>query len=361
MKINITPYIDTETADYTNSTTSYATKSDADFNTQLTAAKKAITALSVDTVLSGDKKAAFEAAAVLSRSGRTDLQAIGNVMADYADSSDSMSGSEAATAILQATGYTTTTTSESTGTSDSDTSSTGSTENTSVSDTDSSNTASTGSTTASGTDASSATSSANTGVSGTDTSSSASAETGISGTDNSSAASTESTTASDSDNSSTASESATASDSANPSAVTSSGSANLISSTAKNLTCSTELESYFLEAAEKYQVDINLLKAIAKTESNFDPSATSSSGAMGVMQLMPFVAEELGISDAYDAHDNIMGGASVIASHLEKYDGDLSLALAAYNAGSGAVDRCGGIPTSAANYVKKVLGFYAEA
>lgn len=360
MKINITPYIDTETADYANSTTSYATKSDADFNTQLTAAKKAITALSVDTVLSGDKKAAFEAAAVLSRSGRTDLQAIGNVMADYADSSDSMSGSEAATAILQATGYTTTTTSESTGTSDSDTSSTGSTENTSVSDTDSSNTASTGSTTASGTDASSATSSANTGVSGTDTSSSA-AETGISGTDNSSAASTESTTASDSDNSSTASESATASDSANPSAVTSSGSANLISSTAKNLTCSTELESYFLEAAEKYQVDINLLKAIAKTESNFDPSATSSSGAMGVMQLMPFVAEELGISDAYDAHDNIMGGASVIASHLEKYDGDLSLALAAYNAGSGAVDRCGGIPTSAANYVKKVLGFYAEA
>lgn len=360
MKINITPYIDTETADYANSTTSYATKSDADFNTQLTAAKKAITALSVDTVLSGDKKAAFEAAAVLSRSGRTDLQAIGNVMADYADSSDSMSGSEAATAILQAAGYTTTTTSESTGTSDSDTSSTGSTENTSVSDTDSSNTASTGSTTASGTDASSATSSANTGVSGTDTSSSA-AETDVFGTDNSSAASTESTTASDSANSSTDSESATASDSANPSAVTSNGSANLVSSTAKNLTCSTELESYFLEAAEKYQVDINLLKAIAKTESNFDPSATSSSGAMGVMQLMPFVAEELGISDAYDAHDNIMGGASVIASHLEKYDGDLSLALAAYNAGSGAVDRCGGIPTSAANYVKKVLGFYAEA
>ena len=98
-------------------------------------------------------------------------------------------------------------------------------------------------------------------------------------------------------------------------------------------------------------MDINLLKAIAKTESSFNPSATSSAGAMGVMQLMPFVAEELGIEDAYDAHDNIMGGASVIASHLEKYDGNLSLALAAYNAGSGAVDRAGGVPSYASKYV----------
>jgi len=65
-------------------------------------------------------------------------------------------------------------------------------------------------------------------------------------------------------------------------------------------------------------VDINLLKAIAKAESGFDPSATSSAGAMGIMQLMPSTASSLGISDAYNAHDNIMGGAQVIAQNLKQ-------------------------------------------
>jgi soluble lytic murein transglycosylase-like protein len=125
-------------------------------------------------------------------------------------------------------------------------------------------------------------------------------------------------------------------------------------------TKTTSLDSYFEEAAETYNVDVKLLKAIAKAESNFDASATSSAGAMGIMQLMPSTAKSLGISDAYDAHDNIMGGAKVISQLLEKYDGDKSLALAAYNAGSGNVDKYGGIPpfTETQNYVKKVLSYY---
>ena len=135
------------------------------------------------------------------------------------------------------------------------------------------------------------------------------------------------------------------------------------SSSSGGISCPDELESYFQEASAKYDVDINLLKAIAKAESGFDASATSSAGAMGIMQLMPATAKALGISDAYDAHDNIMGGAQVIAQNLKKYNGDISLALAAYNAGSGNVDKYGGIPpfTETQNYVKKVLEYYNNA
>jgi hypothetical protein len=129
------------------------------------------------------------------------------------------------------------------------------------------------------------------------------------------------------------------------------------------LKCSSTLQKYFEEAAEKYNVDVNLLKAIAKAESNFDASATSSAGAMGIMQLMPSTAKSLGISDAYDACDNIMGGAKIISQYLKKYNGDTSLALAAYNAGGGNVDKYGGIPpfSETKSYVKKVLNYYKNA
>ena len=130
-----------------------------------------------------------------------------------------------------------------------------------------------------------------------------------------------------------------------------------------SLGCPSELEPYFKEASEKYNVDINLLKAIAKAESNFNPNAVSSAGALGVMQLMPSTASSLGISNAYNARENIMGGAQVIASNLKKYNGDISLALAAYNAGSGNVDKYGGIPPfkETQNYVKKVMNYYKNA
>jgi soluble lytic murein transglycosylase-like protein len=129
------------------------------------------------------------------------------------------------------------------------------------------------------------------------------------------------------------------------------------------LKCSSTLQKYFEEAAEKYNVDVNLLKAMAKVESNFDASATSSAGAMGIMQLMPSTAKGLGISDAYDAYDNIMGGAKIISQYLKKYSGDTSLALAAYNAGGGNVDKYGGIPpfSETKSYVKKVLSYYNAA
>lgn len=119
------------------------------------------------------------------------------------------------------------------------------------------------------------------------------------------------------------------------------------------------LEQYFNEAASTYNVSVDLLKAVAKAESDFNPNCTSSAGAMGVMQLMPSTAATLGVADPYDAKQNIMGGAKLLSQLLNKYNGDTSLALAAYNAGSGSVDKYGGIPPyqETQNYVKKILGY----
>lgn len=115
----------------------------------------------------------------------------------------------------------------------------------------------------------------------------------------------------------------------------------------------------FKEASATYGVDINLLMAMAKQESDFNPNAVSHSGAMGVMQLMPFTAEAMGVENPFDPYQNIMGGAKYIADKLAMYGGDVSLALAAYNAGSGAVAKYGGIPPyeETQNYVTKILGY----
>jgi membrane-bound lytic murein transglycosylase B len=156
-----------------------------------------------------------------------------------------------------------------------------------------------------------------------------------------------STVSTDSSTTEVSSESSTAS-----TAGTSSGSCDLV--------ISEELEEIFAEAAETYGVDEKLLKSVAKVESNFNASAVSSAGAVGIMQLMPATAAELGVSDSYDARENIFGGAKYLSQLLSKYDGDTSLALAAYNAGSARVDQYGGIPpyTETQNYVTKVLGYY---
>lgn len=129
--------------------------------------------------------------------------------------------------------------------------------------------------------------------------------------------------------------------------------------TASSANCPDNLNMVFEEAASVYGVSANLLKAIAKAESNFQSNAVSHAGAVGIMQLMPGTAASLGVSNSYDPRENIMGGAKLISQLLSKYNGNVSLALAAYNAGSGNVDKYGGIPpfTETQNYVKKVLSY----
>lgn len=129
---------------------------------------------------------------------------------------------------------------------------------------------------------------------------------------------------------------------------------------ASGLSCSAQLDAIFDEAAAKYGVDAKFLKAIAKCESDFSTECTSRSGAMGIMQLMPQTATSLGVTNAYDPYQNIMGGARYISEKLAQYNGDKSLALAAYNAGSGNVAKYGGIPPfkETQNYVAKVMAYY---
>lgn len=119
----------------------------------------------------------------------------------------------------------------------------------------------------------------------------------------------------------------------------------------------TDYESCFQAASEAYQVPVNLLKAVAKVESDFTPTAVSHCGAQGVMQLMPATARYLGVNDAFDPAQNIMGGAKYIRMMLDRFNGDVSKALAAYNAGPGSVEKCGGVPSYAQAYVNKVLGY----
>ena len=122
------------------------------------------------------------------------------------------------------------------------------------------------------------------------------------------------------------------------------------------------LNDIFESAAKRYDVPVELLKAIGKQESNFNAKAVSRCGAQGVMQLMPATAKSLGVTDSFDAEQNIMGGAKYISGLLKKYDGDTKLALAAYNAGSGNVAKYDGIPPfkETQNYVKKVMGYYQQ-
>lgn len=119
------------------------------------------------------------------------------------------------------------------------------------------------------------------------------------------------------------------------------------------------LDEIFDKAAKEYKVPVELLKAIGRAESDFNPNAVSRCGAQGVMQLMPATAKSLGVIDSFDAEQNIMGGSKYITGLLKKYDGDVKLALAAYNAGSGNVAKYGGIPPfeETQNYVKKVINY----
>ena len=116
------------------------------------------------------------------------------------------------------------------------------------------------------------------------------------------------------------------------------------------------------DASQRYGVDFSLIKAIIRAESCFDHLAISRKGARGLMQIMPQNFKTLDIQDPFDPHQNIMGGARYFRSLLDRYQGELGLTLAAYNAGPTAVDRYRRIPPYAEtqDYVEKVLRFYEQ-
>lgn len=138
-------------------------------------------------------------------------------------------------------------------------------------------------------------------------------------------------------------------------------SSSIFSQTLQNEMRETSMDSIFEEAAERYDVPVSLLRAVAKAESGFNANAVSKSGAMGVMQLMPATAKSLGVTDPFDAKQNIMGGAKYLKENLDRFQ-NVELALAAYNAGPGSVQKYGGIPPykETQNYVKKVVGYMGD-
>ena len=120
------------------------------------------------------------------------------------------------------------------------------------------------------------------------------------------------------------------------------------------------IEAAIESCSSQYGVDPQLVRAVIKQESGFQPFALSTSGAMGLMQLMPGTAAGLGVTDAYNIEQNIKGGTQYLCYQLKAFDGDLRLALAAYNAGPNAVRKYSGIPPYAQtqSYVEKVLNSY---
>jgi soluble lytic murein transglycosylase-like protein len=122
-------------------------------------------------------------------------------------------------------------------------------------------------------------------------------------------------------------------------------------------------EGIIQEAATAYDMDPNLIRAVMQAESAFHPYALSQAGAEGLMQLMPELSDEMGVGDAFDPRENIMGGVKYLKRLLDYHDGNLDLALASYNAGPGNVERYGGVPPfrETKNYVKTIKQLLAAA
>lgn len=119
-------------------------------------------------------------------------------------------------------------------------------------------------------------------------------------------------------------------------------------------------DAFLLEAAQLYQLPIALLRAVLHVESDFDPNVVSEDGAMGLMQLMPFTAQKMGVEDPFDPRQNILGGARFLRILANQWNGDLVLTIASYNAGAGAVERYRGVPPygETRRYVQRVLQRY---
>ncbi len=131
----------------------------------------------------------------------------------------------------------------------------------------------------------------------------------------------------------------------------------------KKATREEQIQSAVSQASEKYNLPPELITSVMKQESGGNPYAESPVGAQGLMQLMPETAKSLGVRNSFDIGQNVDGGATYLRQMLDRFDGDLSKALAAYNAGPNAVEKYKGVPPYAEtqNYVKSIMANYQGA